>query len=115
MAYIVSKNEDELTEVEIIEYVEEKAAPYKRLRGGLEFISAIPKTENGEVLRTELRERQRRGKKALTRRSSSFWNEDRRFSTKRHSMGPSIKARINNTIVEEMPRNVARSQSCVLL
>jgi len=115
MAYIVIKNEDELTEVEIMEYVEEKAAPYKRLRGGVEFISAIPKTENGEVLRAELKERQRRRKKALTRRSSSFWNEERRFSTKRYSMNPSIKARKNNTIVEEMPRNVVRSQSCVLL
>ena len=47
MAYIVSKNQDELTEIEIMEYVDENAAPYKKLRGGVEFILEIPKAPNG--------------------------------------------------------------------
>ena len=51
MAYVVSKNEDELTEMEIMQYVDENVAPHKRLRGGVDFISTIPKAVNGEILR----------------------------------------------------------------
>ncbi|CAH3028041.1 unnamed protein product [Porites evermanni] len=46
MAYVVSKNEDELTEMEIMQYVDENVAPHKRLRGGVDFISTIPKAVN---------------------------------------------------------------------
>ena len=62
MAYIVSKNEDELTEIEIMEYVDENAAPHKKLRGGVAFIAAIPKSANGHVLRAELKEKYKREK-----------------------------------------------------
>ena len=117
MAYIVSKNEDDLTEIEVMEYVDENAAPHKKLRGGVEFITEIPKTVDGRVLRAELLERQRKGRSraVLLRRATGLWNEDKRFSLKRHSIGPSIKIGHNRTIVEETRGNVVRSQSCVLL
>ena len=127
MAYIVSKNEDKLTEIEIVEYVNENAAPHKKLRGGVAFIAAIPKSANGHVLRDELKEKYRREKTKVyvPRRGSLFGNEDKRSPAKRHSsMGPHVKARDHGTIAEEKeprkeegirPRNSFRSQSCVLL
>ena len=127
MAYIVSKNEDELTEIEIVEYVDENAAPHKKLRGGVAFITAIPKSASGHVLRVELKEMYKREKTKVyvPRRGSLFGNEDKRSPAKRHSiMGPHVKARDHGTIAEEKeprkeeeirPRNAVRSQSCVLL
>ena len=117
MAYVVSKNEDELTEMEIMQYVDENVAPHKRLRGGVDFISTIPKAVNGEILRVELREMYKRNKwKMQARRGSLPWNDEKRWSSKRHSiMGPSSRAQHRGTVSEEIPRNVARSQSCALL
>lgn len=34
----------------------ERVAPYKRLRGGIKFVSSIPKSENGKILRRRIRE-----------------------------------------------------------
>ena len=39
---------------EVKKYVEESAAPYKHLVGGVEFIKAIPKSASGKILRREL-------------------------------------------------------------
>ena len=117
MAFVVSKNEDELTEMEIMEYVDENAAPYKKLTGGVEFISTIPKAANGQILRAELREKYKRNKSQMQpRRGSLPWNDGKSWSIKRHSiMGPSTGVRHQSIIPEEIPRNVVRSQSCVLL
>lgn len=119
MAYVVSKNDDELTEIEVMEYVDENAAPYKKLRGGVEFVSAIPTTTDGQALRAELAERQRNGKSraVLRRRSSVVYNlkEDRKFSIKRFSVSPTTRPGVISPIIEEKPLTVARSQSCVLL
>lgn len=117
IAYVVSKNDDELTEMEIMQYVDENVAPHKRLRGGVDFISTIPKAVNGEILRAELRELYKRNKsKMQARRGSLPWNEEKRWSSKRHSIvGPSSRAQHRGTVSEEIPRNVARSQSCALL
>lgn len=121
MAYIVSKNEEDLTEIEIMQYVDENAAPHKKLRGGVVFIPSIPKSANGEVLRAELKEKLIQGmyKPVQMRRASLFVNEDRRFSLKRNSMGTRITKRNNDTILEEKPREepreVIRSKSCVIL
>lgn len=120
MAYIVSENEEDLTEIEVMQYVDENAAPHKKLRGGVVFVSSIPKSADGEVLRTELKEKLLQGKyKPVTmRRASLFPMENKRFSLKRHSLGPRIFARNNDTILEDLeekPREVTRSKSCVIL
>jgi len=60
VAYVVLKqNEipsDQLKE-EIKNYVSQKVAPYKKLRGGVYFIDKIPKSPAGKILRRLLRER----------------------------------------------------------
>ena len=56
-AFIVLKDDVGVTEDEIMEFVEENVATYKKLRGGVEFIEAIPKSVNGKVLRQVLKDR----------------------------------------------------------
>jgi acyl-CoA synthetase (AMP-forming)/AMP-acid ligase II len=48
----------EATEEEIMAFVAERVAPYKRLRG-LEFVEEIPKSPSGKILRRVLNERER--------------------------------------------------------
>ena len=120
MAYIVGENEEDLTEIEVMQYVDENAAPHKKLRGGVMFIPSIPKSDNGEVRRTELKEKLIQGKykPVQMRRASAFPTEDKRFSLKRHSLGQRIFARNNSTILEDLeekPREVTRSKSCLIL
>nr|XP_054771815.1 uncharacterized protein LOC129279779 [Lytechinus pictus] len=55
-AFIVKKKE-ELTADEVAEFVAENAAPYKKLRGGVEFVKSIPKSASGKILRRVLREK----------------------------------------------------------
>lgn len=40
---------------ELISFIEQSVAPHKRLRGGVQFIDAIPKAASGKILRRELR------------------------------------------------------------
>ena len=120
MAYIVGENEEDLTEIEVMQYVDENAAPHKKLRGGVMFIPSIPKSDNGEVRRAELKEKLIQGKykPVQMRRTSVFPTEDKRFSLKRHSLGQRIFARNNSTILEDLeetPREVTRSKSCLIL
>ncbi|KAK0281313.1 hypothetical protein LTR91_011630 [Friedmanniomyces endolithicus] len=44
----------------ICEWLGERVAPYKKLRGGVRFVEAIPKSEAGKVLRRVLAEQARR-------------------------------------------------------
>ncbi|CAO3573477.1 unnamed protein product [Mortierella alpina] len=44
-----------LTEREVVEFVSEKVAAHKRLRGGVRFIDVIPKSAAGKILRKDLR------------------------------------------------------------
>lgn len=55
-AYIVKKPDQDVSAGEISHYVENNAAPYKKLRGGVQFIDAIPKAPSGKILRRLLRE-----------------------------------------------------------
>ncbi|KAJ6646708.1 Luciferin 4-monooxygenase [Pseudolycoriella hygida] len=55
LAFVV-KSDPQLTETEIIQYVNERVSPAKRLQGGVIFIAEIPKNPSGKILRRELRE-----------------------------------------------------------
>lgn len=120
-AFIVSVNDDDLTEIEIIQYVDENAAPHKKLRGGVVFINSIPRSEEGEILRTELRDKMIQGKyKPVQMRRGSLFGieENKRFSLKRNSSPVTrILPRSIETILEETPEQlqVPRSKSCVIL
>ena len=51
-AFVVPRGN--VTPAEIAEFVHRKVAPLNRLRGGVEFVDAIPKNPNGKILRREL-------------------------------------------------------------
>lgn len=51
-AFVV-RSED-ITEQEILNFVADKVAPYKKLRGGIEFLESIPKNVTGKTLRSAL-------------------------------------------------------------
>lgn len=55
LAFVV-KDDPNLTETEIVEFIYSKASPAKRLHGGVIFIDEIPKNPSGKILRRELRE-----------------------------------------------------------
>lgn len=54
-AYIVKKEGISVSKSDISEFVDTKVAPHKRLKGGVVFIDAIPKTNTGKLLRRELK------------------------------------------------------------
>jgi acyl-CoA synthetase (AMP-forming)/AMP-acid ligase II len=56
-AFVVPMPGVELTEADVIEYVAERVAPYKKIRQ-VEFIDAVPKAASGKILRRELRARE---------------------------------------------------------
>uniref|UniRef100_A0A914Z8M1 4-coumarate--CoA ligase n=1 Tax=Panagrolaimus superbus TaxID=310955 RepID=A0A914Z8M1_9BILA len=60
-AFIVRKNSN-LTEQQIHEFVNAKTAAYKHLKGGIEFISEIPKSPAGKILRRFLRDQSSKSK-----------------------------------------------------
>jgi len=44
---------------QIITYMDSKLAPHKRLRGGIQFMEAIPKSPSGKILRRILRDQEK--------------------------------------------------------
>ena len=52
-AYVVRKTDD-VTEDSVLAFVAERVAPHKKIRGGIVFIDAIPKTASGKILRREV-------------------------------------------------------------
>lgn len=48
-----------VSESDLIKYVESKVANHKRLRGGIKFIDAVPRSASGKILRKDLREMQK--------------------------------------------------------
>jgi len=55
-AYIVKKpGKESVSDDEIAKFVENQVAPHKRVKGGVEFVAAIPKNNMGKILRREIR------------------------------------------------------------
>jgi len=62
-AFVVRKTgKTSVTEAELEKYVAERVAPYKRLRGGIKFVSSILKSASGKLLRREMKAAFLRGK-----------------------------------------------------
>jgi len=57
-AFVVRAPGSAATEEDLLAFVAERTAPYKRVRR-LEFIDAVPKAASGKILRRELRNRER--------------------------------------------------------
>jgi acyl-CoA synthetase (AMP-forming)/AMP-acid ligase II len=53
-AFVVKQSGAELTAAEVMDFVADQVAPYKKVRQ-VEFIEAIPKTASGKILRKDLR------------------------------------------------------------
>ncbi|XP_064097868.1 uncharacterized protein LOC135209141 isoform X2 [Macrobrachium nipponense] len=53
-AYVVRKTQ--ITTEDIMDYMKERLAPYKQLKGGIRFLDALPKNATGKLLRRELKE-----------------------------------------------------------
>lgn len=62
-AYVVA-DEKKISAAGVEEYVKRNVADYKRLRGGVVYLEAIPKSPSGKILRKDLRELARREGKA---------------------------------------------------
>lgn len=54
-AFVVKQANVELSEKEVVEYVEKNTSSSKYLRGGVRFVDAIPKNPSGKILRRDLR------------------------------------------------------------
>ena len=57
-AYVVLRQGKTSSALEIQNYVAERVAPYKKLAGGVEFASEIPKTASGKILRRVLKQKE---------------------------------------------------------
>jgi acyl-CoA synthetase (AMP-forming)/AMP-acid ligase II len=57
-AFVVVREGADLTADEVKAFVDERVAPYKKVRE-VEFIEAIPKNPSGKILRRELKEKER--------------------------------------------------------
>jgi acyl-CoA synthetase (AMP-forming)/AMP-acid ligase II len=54
-AFVV-KRDIMLNEKEVYDYVASRMAPYKHLKGGVQFVESIPRSPAGKILRRELRD-----------------------------------------------------------
>jgi acyl-CoA synthetase (AMP-forming)/AMP-acid ligase II len=62
-ASMASRKDEEIA-AEIIKHVQDHKAHYKWLKGGVEFIDAIPKSPSGKILRRLLRDREKEARRA---------------------------------------------------
>jgi acyl-coenzyme A synthetase/AMP-(fatty) acid ligase len=56
-AFVVPRPGVDLDAAEVVAFVAERVAPYKKVRA-VEFVDAIPKSASGKILRRELRARE---------------------------------------------------------
>nr|CAD7458246.1 unnamed protein product [Timema tahoe] len=54
-AFVVKKNAN-VTAQQLVDYVDGQVSSAKKLRGGVQFVEAIPKNPSGKILRKELRD-----------------------------------------------------------
>lgn len=54
-AFIVKKKDVDVNEQELQDFVAQKVAPYKQIKGGVQFLDSIPKNTTGKILRRELK------------------------------------------------------------
>ncbi|XP_059481739.1 uncharacterized protein LOC132200352 [Neocloeon triangulifer] len=54
-AFLVKKSDSSLSEQEVMDFLKDKVAPYKQLKGGVQFVSVIPRNPSGKILRNELK------------------------------------------------------------
>lgn len=61
-AYVVHAPTDgkRLTEEDVMEHVRSRVSDYKRLRGGVRFVDAVPRSPAGKILRKVVREMRKR-------------------------------------------------------
>ncbi|MFH4980901.1 hypothetical protein AB6A40_007610 [Gnathostoma spinigerum] len=55
-AFIVTRDGTHISEQEVNDYMKDKVSHYKYLRGGVSFLSELPKSPVGKVLRRSLRD-----------------------------------------------------------
>ncbi|XP_012942397.1 4-coumarate--CoA ligase [Aplysia californica] len=55
-AFVVKKANSSVTEEELIQFVEDQVTSVKCLRGGVQFVTEVPKTPSGKILRRILKE-----------------------------------------------------------
>jgi len=79
-----------VTEQELIEFIKAKVAHFKQLRGGVQFIDAIPKSASGKILRRVLRD-QEREKSKLEQKTKSFGSGSTRVWESAHIKAPISK------------------------
>ncbi|KAL2130788.1 hypothetical protein VTI74DRAFT_5949 [Chaetomium olivicolor] len=60
----MASRKDEDIAAEIVKYVQDHKAHYKWLKGGVEFIDAIPKSPSGKILRRLLRDKEKEARRA---------------------------------------------------
>ncbi|XP_017047049.1 4-coumarate--CoA ligase 1 [Drosophila ficusphila] len=65
LAFVVKQANVQLTENDVIKFVNDNASPAKRLRGGVIFVDEIPKNPSGKILRRVLREMLKKPKSKL--------------------------------------------------
>jgi acyl-CoA synthetase (AMP-forming)/AMP-acid ligase II len=54
-AFVVKKAGAELTEQAIRDFLKDKVASFKQLKGGVRFVDAIPRSAAGKILRKDLK------------------------------------------------------------
>ncbi|XP_053696514.1 uncharacterized protein LOC128743854 [Sabethes cyaneus] len=55
-AFVVKEHDESVNEGEIVRFVAERVSPQKQLHGGVRFISQVPRTASGKILRRKLRD-----------------------------------------------------------
>ncbi len=60
----MASRSDKEVAAEIIKHVSDHKAKYKWLKGGVEFIEAVPKSPSGKILRRLLRDKEREARRA---------------------------------------------------
>ncbi|KAL7639172.1 UNVERIFIED_CONTAM: hypothetical protein RMT77_010706 [Armadillidium vulgare] len=53
LAFVIAK--EEVSEEELQNFMKDKLSDFKQLKGGIKFVQTLPKTENGKILKRELK------------------------------------------------------------